>query len=419
MLSNIHTFDSLKFRNYRLLWLGQLFTSMGQWMDQVARMWLIYSMTHSPLQLGLISATRGLPLLIFGVIAGATADRYGRKMQLITSQVGNAILNIILAVLILIGKVEPWHIYVTGFLAGTMQAFQLPARQVLINDVVDRDYLLNAISLNSAAFNLSRSVGPAVSGLLIKLWDVDFCYFAQAVLYVLASVWTVQMVVPKLIKSRRDAEGEVIRTSFFGGIREGMAYVIKQKVIFALLLLGLVPAILGMPFISLMPIFAIDVFHGDSATQGLLLTMIGVGALIGSLGMASLGRAQGSGKLLIAGAAGFGLSLLLFAYSPIMGIAMVFVLFAGLFNSSYMTQNQTIIQLLVPSEFRGRVLGIYMLDRGLMPLGSLLAGFLAHVLGARLAVAIMGISSFLVAVSVGKFGSNLWNFKIARRHQEN
>lgn len=416
---NIHTFDSLRFRDYRLLWLGHLFTSMGQWMDQVARMWLIYSMTHSPLQLGLISATRGLPLLFFGVIAGATADRYGRKMQLITSQIGNAVLNVILAVLIVTGTVHPWHVYVTGFLAGVMQAFQLPARQVLINDVVERDYLLNAISLNSAAFNLSRSVGPAVSGLLIKLWDVDFCYFAQAVLYFLATVWTMQMVVPMRVKSRRDADGDAAQTSFFGGIREGMAYVIKQKVVLALLLLGLIPAILGMPFVSLMPMFAIDVFRGDSATQGLLLTMIGVGALIGSLGMASLGRGQGSGKLLIGGAAGFGLSLLLFAYSPTLWIALLFVLLAGFFISSYMTQNQTILQLIVPSEFRGRVLGIYMLDRGLMPLGSLLAGFLAHFLGAPLAVAIMGISCFLVAVSVGKFGSSLWNLKITRRRLEN
>jgi MFS family permease len=410
MRLNIHTFDSLALRDYRLLWLGMLTTSLGQWMDQVTRTWLIYSLTHSPLQLGLISATRGLPLLIFGVIAGAAADRYGRKTQLIVSQTGNAILNAILAILVLTGTVQPWHIYVTGFLNGTLQAFQLPARQVLVNDLVGSEYLLNAISLNAAANNLSRSVGPAIAGIFIKLWGVDFCYFIQAAMYAGATLWTVQMVVPQSANIIKHDNNEDRNPSFWGGIQDGMKYVIKQKIILVLLIIALVPVILGMPFVSLMPLFAIDVFHGDSTTQGLLLTMIGVGALMGSLGMASFGR--GSGKLLILGAGGFGLSLLFFAYSPNLSIAMLFVLMIGLFNSSYMTQNQTIIQTLVPNEFRGRVIGIYMLDRGLMPLGSLLAGVMASLLGARLAVAIMGISCFLLAVSIGKFEHSLWHLNL-------
>ena len=149
------------------------------------------------LQLGLVSAVRGIPFIVFGAIAGAVADRYGRKAQLIIAQVVNAILNIILATLVLTGHVQPWHVYVTGFLTGTVQAFQQPARQVLINDLVGRELLLNAIALNSAALNLSRSVGPALSGVLIQALGVDMSYFIQAGLFALATVWTVQIRVPE------------------------------------------------------------------------------------------------------------------------------------------------------------------------------------------------------------------------------
>ena len=407
MSLNVHTFDSLALRDYRLLWLGQLANAMGIWMDMVARMWLIYTMTHSPLQLGLISATQGLPMLLFGIIAGATADRYGRKIQLIMSQAGNAVLNTIMAILILTGSVQPWHLYVTGFLAGSMQAFQMPARQVLVNELVGTKYLLNAISLNSAAFNFSRSFGPAIGGLLIKLWGVGFCYVGQAALYIMSTIWTIRMRVPSQYHSPDQARDARNNRSFLGGIRDGIRYVMLQKVVLALMMLALMPAILGMPFVSLMPIFAVDVFHGDATTQGSLLMMAGLGALAGSLGMASLGRKrQGSGKFLIGGAVGFGLSLILFASSPNLWLAMPFIFVVGFFNSSYMTQNQTIIQTVVPHEIRGRVLGIYMLNQGLMPAGSFLAGVLATLFGGPKAVAIMGFSCFLLVVAVGSVEKN-------------
>jgi MFS family permease len=177
IFKNIHTFESLSIRDYRLLWLGQAGTSMGMWMDQTARSWLIYTLTDSPLQLGLSAAVRGLPMLFFGVIAGVIADRYGRKNQLIIAQVVNALLNALLASLILTGHIQPWHVYVTGFLNGTVQAFQQPARQVLIHDLVGKQHLLNAISLNSAISNLSRSVGPALCAVLIQYFDVAVAYF--------------------------------------------------------------------------------------------------------------------------------------------------------------------------------------------------------------------------------------------------
>jgi MFS family permease len=407
------TFESLGFRDYRLLWLSQISTSLGLWMDQTARSWLIYSLTRSPFQLGLVSALRGIPLLAFGVIAGVVADRYSRKAQLAISQIVNFFLNITLATLILTGRVQIWHIYVTGFLSGTVQAFQQPARQAMINDLAGEEHLLNAVALSSAAFHLSRSVGPALCGLIIQFFDVDIAYYTQAVLIGLATLWIVQIRVPESAAPAASSK-DAVHQSFFSSAKEGFSYIISHKLILGLMVLGLVPVLLGMPFMSLMPLFAVDVLHGDATTQGLLLTMAGVGALIGALAIASMGYAQGNGKMLIGGVAGFGLGLVFFSQSPVLWMAIVFISIVGFCDSGYNSQNNTIIQMLAPTEMRGRVLGIYYLNRGLMPLGSLIAGALAAFIGGPYAVTIMGASCLILAVCVALFIPDIWKLSLSR-----
>ena len=361
------------------------------------RSWLIYEITGSYLQLGLVSACRGIPLLLFGVVAGTVADRYGRKAQLIIAQTVNAILNLILATLVITGHIEVWHIYITAFLAGTVQAFQQPARQVLINDLVGGKHLMNAIALNAAAFNVSRSIGPTVAGLLITLVGTSGLYYAQAAIYAFATIWTVQIVVPKITKI--STEKLTTGQSFFSSTKDGLAYIVKNRLILALMILGLAPILLGMLYTSMMPAFATTVFHGNANIQGWLVGAVGVGAVIGTLSIASMGHRQGNAKLLVAGATFFGVSLLLSSRSPIWQIAMIFTFCAGLSSSAYTTQDQTIIQTLAPKEMRGRVLGVYFLNRGLMPIGSLIAGALAQWLNsAPWAITIMGTSCVLVVV---------------------
>ena len=377
---------------------------MGQWMDQTSRTWLIYQLTGSPLQLGLISAARGAPLLLFGVLAGVVADRYGRKAQLIIAQMVNAALNVALATLVLTGHVEVWQVYVTGFLSGTVQAFQQPARQALVNDLVGEKYLLNAISLNSAAVNLSRSLGPGICGLLISGFGVDISYYVQAVMYAGASLWTLQIVIPPRSRQTPISDGQ----SFLSSANEGISYILRHRLILALMVLGLAPILLGMPFMSLMPVFA----SGNATHQGLLLSGLGIGAVLGALTIASIGHRQGSGKLMIVGAAGFGLSLVFFSHSPSIFIAIVFTFLAGLSNSAYTSQDQTIIQMLAPAKLRGRILGVYFLNRGLMPVGSLLAGGLATWLTAPNAVLVMGSLCFLLAVGVAFFVSDIWKLNL-------
>jgi MFS transporter, DHA1 family, staphyloferrin A biosynthesis exporter len=407
---NVQTFESLKLRDFRLLWLSQLNTGLGGWMDQTARSWLVYSLTHSAFQLGLINAVRGIPMIFFGAVAGVLADRYGRKIQLIVAQAIYFVLNILLATLVITGRIEVWHIYVTGFFAGAVWAFQQPAGQALISDLVDEKHVLNAVSLNSAGQNMSRIVGPSLAGLLIQFLGVGFSYYFQAAMYVIAIVWTSQMQVPKTLAPVKFTPAPQ-RQPFFPSLREGFNYILSHRVILALLVLALTTNFLGAPYLSLMPIFAIDVFHGNAGTQGLLLTMGGVGAIVGALAIASMGRAQTNIKMLFGGAAAYGLCLIIFSRSSVLAMAMGATFLSSCLFNMYLAQAQTLIQTTTPGGIRGRVLSVYYMSNGLMPLGSLMIGAIAAILGAPWAVTIMGMACFLVVVGVLVSARDLRNFK--------
>lgn len=388
----MHTFTSLRLRDYRLLWLGQVSTSMGLWMDQVTRGWLIYQITGSALQLGFATALRGLPLLFFGVIAGAVADRSGRKTQLIVAQVTNTVFNVVLATLVLLQQVQPWHIYVTGFLAGIAQAFQQPARQTLISDIVGTSNLMNALALNSMALNCARSIGPAMAGVLIAFFGAHGSYYVQAVMYVFATLWTVQMTVPE----RSPEALRASREPFVRSITAGLAFVAHDRDIRTLMLLAHGPLTLGMPYTSLMPIFALEVLHGGPQLQGVLLTLVGLGSVVGALTVASLKRQYGYGLTVVLGALAFAATLLGFASSRWVVLSAALAPCIGFCAVTYQTQNQTLLQLLSPRHIRGRVMSIYLLNRGLVPLGTLLAGALAEHFGGPTALRLMSLLTIVV-----------------------
>ena len=384
-LRGLSTFDSLSIRDYRLLWLGQVSTSMGQWMDQVTRGWLMYELTGSAADLGFVTAARGLPLLFFGIIAGALADRSGRKLQLVIAQVTNAILNVTLATLVITGLVQPWHIYVTALLAGTVQAFQQPARQTLVSDLVGNDRLMNALALNSAALNGARVLGPSVAGAVIAAVGVSGSYYLQAAMYLVATVWTIQMRVPA---PHTDAAARGSEP-FFASIRAGFAFVATERNIRSLMMLALGPLTFAMSYTSLMPIIARTVLHGDARTQGLILSCIGGGSLIGALAVASMRRSDGYGLPMVIGALLFSGGVFVFASSEVLWLSCILGVVIGTFNVRYTTQNQTMLQVLAPRHIRGRVMSIYLLSRGTVPLGAAVAGVLASRFSAPTAIHIM------------------------------
>ena len=395
-MAGISTFESLKVRDYRLLWLGQVSTSMGQWMDQFTRAWLIYEITGSPFQLGAVTAARGLPLLLFGILAGAFADRSGRKMQLVVAQVVNGILNFLLAVLVLTGQVQEWHVYVSAFLAGSVQAFQQPARQTLISDLVPEHKLLNALALNSAALNGSRMIGPGIAGLVIAAVGTGGSYMLQAFMYAFATIWTYQLRIPARVEQFDEQGMPLRRLPFVQSIGEGLAFVAKEPNIRAQLLLGLGPLTFAMSYTALMPLIAINVLHGQAALGGTLLSSIGIGALCGALVVASMNRSTGYGLSVVLGALAFSAALFAFASSTVVWLSLVLGVVLGLFSVTYTTQNQSLLQVMTPRALRGRVMSIYLLNRGLVPVGALVAGWLAEHFGGQ--DAMRGLALIAVAI---------------------
>jgi MFS family permease len=401
--TRFRTFESLAVRDYRRLWFGQFSTSMGQWMDQVARGWLMYEITNSPLQLGLAAAVRGFPLIFFSLAAGVFADRSGRTAQLIIAQVTNAVLAIILATLVLTGHVAPWHIYVTGFLAGSVQAFQQPARQTLIGDIVGDRRLMNALALNSAVLNVSRMIGPTIAGLviafvprLLHIPGAAASYYVESVMYATATIWTLQMRVP----DRQGAQFGRAREPFFTSIRAGFAYVGKERDVRSLMVLGLGPLAFGMSYANLMPIFARDVLHGGAPLQGLLLSVIGVGSLAGALTVASMRRTHGYGMPIVLGGVAFSACVFAFASSEVRWVSVVLAACIGVCNVTYNTQNQTLLQVITPRHLRGRVMSIRMLERGFVPFATLLAGALASAFGGPNALRLMSSIGFAIVLVV-------------------
>lgn len=365
-------------------------------MDQVTRGWLIYQLTGSPLQLGLATASRGLPLLLFGVVAGAVADRSGRKAQLIIAQVTNAVLNVILATLVVTGYVEPWHVYVSAFLAGTVQAFQQPARQTLVSDIVGNEKLMNALALNSAALNGSRAIGPAIAGIFISVVGTGGSYYLQSLMYAIATIWTFQMVVPASSEERKARAQEPLFKSMANGLR----FVVRTPDIRTLMLLALGPLTFGMSYTSMMPVVARQILHGGASLQGFLLSVIGVGSLAGALVVASMRRSHGYGLPVVFGASLFSLCVAGFATSHWIWLTALIGLVLGVFSVTYQTQNQTLLQVISPREIRGRVMSIYLLNRGTVPLGALLAGALAGHFGGADALRIMSAAALAIIFAV-------------------
>jgi len=399
MLNRLHTFDSLADKSYLYLWLGQVGTGLCQWMDLIARGWLVYFITHSPLHLGLVTAARGAPMLLFGLIAGVVADRSSRRLQLTLSALIDAGMSLILATLVVTHRVEIWHIYVTAFLAGTAQAFQTPARMALVHDLVGKEKLLNAVALLSAAFNASRGVGPALAGILITYFGVGGSYYMQFMAGIATAIWTLQIRVPQKAGVPLPEQSHS-PASYYQSTMEGLRYVFSHRLIFPLMILGLAPMVLAMPFTSLFPIFAVDVLKVGAAGQGLLLSCLGIGAMGGALTVASM-RGGPMGKLMLISAAIFGISLMLFSHSQWMWFSMTMAFVAGVANTSYTSQNQTIIQMMAPDHMRGRVLSIYMTNRAFTPLGTALAGLLAHAFGGPNAVLIMGLDTLVLVLLIG------------------
>jgi MFS family permease len=388
LIVRLRAFESLRFREYRLLWYGQVFASLGTWMDQVTRGWLIYELTNSALQLGLVRGIQAIPFLLLSPIAGSTADRYSRKFQVVGAQFASGFLFAVTAVLIFTGLIRPWHVYVTAFLMACVQVFLQPSRAAMISDTVPVKTLTNAIGLNAVVFNMARSTGPALAGLLISLFGTGVSFTVQAVFFILSTVWTMQMSSERYSSSAAHRAGAHAE-SFFQSIVEGWKFSWRNEVVRVGILVVVIAALFIIPFSTLLPVFARDILSVGAQGQGLLLTAMGVGALASSLLIATLGDRLPRGLLMLGGVALYGVLVIVFSASPWFPLSMLLMAAIGLCHVSSHALVQTVLQTYSPPEFRGRTMAIFHMTQVLLLLGGMLVGALSALMGAPVAIAAM------------------------------
>jgi MFS family permease len=367
---------ALRHRNYRLFFSGQLVSLVGTWMQMVAQSWLVYRLTGSSVLLGSIGFCSQFPVFLLAPVGGVAADRCNRHRMIVSTQAASMVLAFVLALLTLLGRVQVWHVFVLAALLGVVNAFDMPVRQAFVVEIVGREDMLNAIALNSSAFNGARIVGPALAGILVAHLGEGWCFFANAVSYIAVIIGLLMMKAPP---STRQSENR----SVVKDVLQGFDFARRTPPIRALLLLLALVSLTAMPYSVLMPIFADRILHGGARALGLLMGITGVGALTGSLTLAFRSRLTGLGRWVAAACGGFGLSLILFSTSRHLWLSAALLLPLGFCMMVQMASSNTLIQSMAPDHLRGRVMAVHsMMFMGMAPVGAFLAGLLAQTLGA-------------------------------------
>lgn len=387
-------FRALEHRNYRLFFSGQGISLIGTWMTRVATSWLVYKLTSSALLLGVVGFAGQIPSFVLAPFAGVLIDRWNRHRLLVVTQVLAMVQSFALAILALTGLIKIWHVIALSVFQGLINAFDMPARQSFVVEMVERkEDLPNAIALNSSMVNAARLLGPSIGGIIIAAVGEGWCFMIDGISYVavIASLLAMQLT---------PAAARVVKkSSVFQQFKEGWRYVYKFSPIgYTLLLLAFV-SLVGMPYTVLMPIFANEVLHGGPHTLGFLMAASGVGALAGAVFLASRKSVLGLGSLVPFMAALFGAGLIAFSFSRVIWLSLILMVITGLGFMVQMAGSNTLIQTLVEEDKRGRVMSFYtMAFMGTAPFGSLLAGSLAEKIGAPNTLIFGGIGCILAAV---------------------
>lgn len=389
-------FAALRIRDYRYLWLGLIISSNGMWMQMVAQGYLVYELTRSPAALGLVGLARALPVLVLSLFAGVAADRMDRRKLLLVTQSLAGVFSLILAVLTSTGMIQVWMIFVLSFCTASVMSFDNPTRQALIPDLVGREYMANAIALNSTAFSASQVLGPAVAGVILAATNVAVCFYFNAVSYIAIIVALLAMR-PVPTKGARSTGG------MLQNLTEGFGYVRKNAVVGAFLAQIGVLCLLNRSSSQLLPAVQRDVLHVGPDGLGALNAATGIGALIAALAVAKLSTYSHRGWLVLGAFAAASVALIGFAFSRSFPLSCALLLVIGGGGVMVMSTTNMLIQTRIPDELRGRVMGIWtMLIMGGMPLGALLLGTAASFLGVPTAFALAGVAclAFLLAVNL-------------------
>lgn len=382
----------MRYRNYRLFFLGLFVSMTGTWMQQTALQWLVYQLTGSQLLLGAVAFANFLPVLLFSLFMGVVIDRYSNRTLLYITQIWFMVVSMILAVLTLTGIIQYWQIILLAFLSGMANALDMPTRQSFYIEMVDRKDLMNAIVLNSSIFNGARIVGPAVAGIIIAQIGEGRIFAINSISYLALIGALALMVLPKHRKPDRSTSG-------LAELKEGLRYLVNDKVIFGLVLMVALFSALGFAYLTLLPVFAQDVLNTGPEGYGSLLSAQGFGALSGALSLAFLGERFSKARMLQASRFILPAALLLLAISRSMIFSMFAVALAGFAFITMLAVTNTLIQLISPDKVRGRIMSTFTWALGgFFPLGSLLIGAVGDQIGAVSAVTISAALCLILAV---------------------
>jgi len=415
--ASTHSMRALQYPTYRWFILGQFVVLIGLWMTDTARSWLAYELTSDPFKLGLLAFLANAPILALGLFIGVFVDRYNRQKIVSISQFLMGCFGIILFVLSFVNGADGlpliryWHLMILAFVTGCVAVFDMPSRQSILVQMVNRPDLANAVAMNSMIFNLTRIIGPSLAGIVLAtagitlfgktMSGVSVCFLMNALCFFAVSAQTSLF---KLAPQEKVATGN----GAFNHLREGLHYCVRAPHIGVVTLYAGLVAFLGLPYLIIMPVFARDVFGGNAATLGHLMACVGVGALIGGVRLTMVRSIETVMRTINRASVGFVCSTLTFAYCYLLNsyigahymyVAYVSIAFAGMMMSMLMISCQTTVQTLVSERFRGRINAIYMFCAvGFMPVGGLLIGFLARVFGPSAAIAIHGLCLVIVAL---------------------
>lgn len=398
-------FQALAIPDFRLLWIANLIAAFAMQMQMVARGWLIYDITESPLALTWVVLSFMLPSLVFSLWGGVIADRVRKKPIMVVAQFVNALATVALAVIVYRGDVTFWHFIYFGLFNGTVMSFSMPARAAVVPEIVPQDTMVNAMALQSATYSMSRVAGPALAGWLIAWFaggDNTSTTGVGIVLFVIAAMYLVSVVATAML----NYQGTPARrpgAKALADIAEGFRYMRRERIVLGLLIMGIVPMMFGFAPSFLAPVFNKEILDGNPQSLGYLMTAMGVGSLAGSLALARLGDIGAKGRVMFAGCYLWALGIVGFALSPTLMIAAGFGIVTGVFGSVAGSLNMSVVTLAIAPEVRGRVMSIMMMSFGVMPLGMIPIAGAAEVVG--IAPALLG-SALLLAVSMIALG--LW-----------
>lgn len=396
-------FPALSHKNFRYFWIGQCISLIGTWMQNIGQSWLVYTLTDSPFLLGLVNTLQFLPMLLFSLFAGALIDIFPKKKILLFTQAASMLLAFTLAILVWTDKVQYWHVLILAALLGLVNTIDMPTRQAFVAEIAGKKDLMNAVALNSVIFNTARILGPAIAGFLMAYLGISFCFFANAASFVAVLLGLTRIKVDSKFEKtiNNGFMKEVFNKKVFTGIKEGLIYIYKNGILFRTLMAATAVTTFAMNFNVLVPVFAKSVLGQDEKGFGLLMSIMGLGSLLGAMLLAVTSKKgpkkfyQNYGSIII--------SILLIAVGINRSyyLTAALLIFTGFFVVSFNATNNSILQMNAKDEFRGRVSSAYtLINAGSTPIGSLYAGIIADRFGGGMGFIACGLATLTVFVSI-------------------